>query len=93
MTWEDFITDVSYAGFSGFTIGFAIKKLMNVLLMFIGFYIFSLLWLQSKGIISVNWEQFSVFFKSLFENVDIFVKTVASSSAFAAGFFLGFKAG
>jgi uncharacterized membrane protein (Fun14 family) len=71
MTWENFITDLSYAGFSGFAIGFAVKKLMNVMLMFVGLYIFSLLWLQSKGIISVNWEQFSVFFKSLFENVDI----------------------
>jgi len=93
MNWEDLLTDLSYAGFSGFAIGFAVKKLINVLLMFIGLYIFSLLWLQSKGIININWEQFWVFFKSLFQNIDIFIKTAASSSAFAAGFFLGFRAG
>ncbi len=93
MNWEDLITDMTYAGFSGFAVGFATKKLINVLLMFIGLYIFSLLWLQTKGIISINWEQFLVFFKSLFQNVDIFVRTAASSSAFAAGFFLGFRAG
>jgi uncharacterized membrane protein (Fun14 family) len=93
MSLDSLLTDVSYAGFSGFAIGFAIKKLINVLLMFIGLYIFSLLWLQSKGIIDINWEQFLVFFKSLFQNVDLFVRTAASSSAFAAGFFLGFRAG
>ncbi len=93
MNWAELLTDLGYAGFAGFSIGFAVKKLMNVMLMFIGLYIFSLLWLQSKGIININWEQFSVFFKSLFENVDIFIKTAASSSAFAVGFFLGFRAG
>ena len=97
MNWETLITDATYAGFSGFTIGYAVKKLMNVLIMFIGLYIFSLLWLQSKGIIDINWEQFWVLFKSLFQGVDAFVKgalrTVAFSSAFAGGFFLGFKAG
>ena len=93
MNWENFITDVSYAGFSGFAIGYAVKKLMNVLIMFIGLYIFSLLWLQSKGIIDINWGLFFVFFKSLLQSADIFVKTAASSLAFAIGFFLGFKAG
>jgi len=93
MNWETLITDATYAGFSGFTIGYAVKKLMNVLIMFIGLYIFSLLWLQSKGIIDINWELFFVFFKSFLQSADIFIKTTASSIAFVVGFFLGFKAG
>ena len=93
MNWENLLTDLGYAGFAGFVVGFAVKKLINLFLMFVGLYLLSLLWLQSKGIININWEQFSVFFKSLFQNVDIFLKTAASSSAFAIGFFLGFKAG
>jgi uncharacterized membrane protein (Fun14 family) len=97
MNWENLLTDLGYAGFAGFVVGFAVKKLINLFLMFIGLYLLSLLWLQSKGIIDINWEQFWVLFKSLFHGFDAFVKgalkTVAFSSAFAGGFFLGFKAG
>ncbi|NAZ06573.1 MAG: hypothetical protein GU344_01215 [Thermocrinis sp.] len=97
MNWEGLLTDLGYAGFAGFVVGFAVKKLINLFLMFVGLYLLSLLWLQSKGIIDINWEQFWVLFKSLFHGVDAFVKgalkTVVFSSAFAGGFFLGFKAG
>uniref|UniRef100_A0A7C5X201 FUN14 family protein n=1 Tax=Thermocrinis ruber TaxID=75906 RepID=A0A7C5X201_9AQUI len=97
MNWESLLTDLGYAGFAGFVVGFAVKKLINLFLMFVGLYLLSLLWLQSKGIIDINWEQFWALFKSLFQGVDAFVKgtlkTVAFSSAFAGGFLLGFKAG
>jgi uncharacterized membrane protein (Fun14 family) len=97
MSLEGLLTDLGYAGFAGFVVGFAVKKLINLFLMFVGLYLLSLLWLQSKGIIDINWGQFWVLFKSLFQGVDTFVKcalkTVAFSSAFAGGFFLGFKAG
>jgi uncharacterized membrane protein (Fun14 family) len=97
MSLEDLLTDLGYAGFAGFVVGFAVKKLINLFLMFVGLYLLSLFWLQSKGIIDINWGQFWVLFKSLFQGVDTFVKgvlkTVAFSSAFAGGFFLGFKAG
>jgi uncharacterized membrane protein (Fun14 family) len=97
MNWEGLLTDLGYAGFAGFVVGFAVKKLINLFLMFVGLYLLSLFWLQSKGIIDINWEKFWVLFKSLFHGVDAFVKgalkTVAFSSAFAGGFFLGFKAG
>jgi uncharacterized membrane protein (Fun14 family) len=97
MNWENLLTDLGYAGFAGFVVGFAVRKLINLFLMFVGLYLLSLLWLQSKGIIDINWGQFWVLFKSLFQGVDAFVKgalkTAAFSSAFAAGFFLGFKAG
>jgi uncharacterized membrane protein (Fun14 family) len=97
MNWENLLTDLGYAGFAGFVVGFAVKKLVNLFLMFVGLYLLSLLWLRSKGIIDINWGQFWVLFKSLFQGVDALVKgalkTVAFSSAFAGGFFLGFKAG
>jgi uncharacterized membrane protein (Fun14 family) len=74
MNWENLLTDLGYAGFAGFVVGFAVKKLINLFLMFVGLYLLSLLWLQSKGIIDINWEQFWVLFKSLFQGVDAFVK-------------------
>ena len=73
MSLEDLLTDLSYAGFAGFVVGFAVKKLINLFLMFVGLYLLSLFWLQSKGIIDINWEQFWVLFKSLFQGVDAFV--------------------
>jgi Uncharacterized conserved protein, COG2383 len=66
MNWESLLTDLGYAGFAGFVVGFAVKKLINLFLMFVGLYLLSLLWLQSKGIIDINWEQFWVLFKSSF---------------------------
>ncbi len=64
MNWESLLTDLGYAGFAGFVVGFAVKKLINLFLLFVGLYLLSLLWLQSKGIIDINWEQFWVLFKS-----------------------------
>ena len=97
MNLESLIADIGYAGFLGFVVGFAVKKLMNLFLMMLGLYILSLLWLQSKGIISINLDQLFVLIKSIFSGLDAFVKgalkTVAFSSAFAGGFFIGFKTG
>jgi len=97
MNLESLITDLGYAGFLGFVVGFAVKKLMNLFLMMVGLYLLSLLWLQSKGIISINLDQLFMLIKSIFSGLDAFVKgalkTVAFSSAFAGGFFIGFKTG
>ncbi|WP_333784778.1 FUN14 domain-containing protein [Thermocrinis sp.] len=97
MSIEGLIADLGYAGFAGFVVGFAVKKLLNLFLMMVGLYFLSLFWLQNKGIIDINWAQFWVLVKSLFSGVDEFVKgalkTVAFSSAFVGGFFLGFKTG
>ncbi|WP_448587947.1 FUN14 domain-containing protein [Thermocrinis sp.] len=94
---EKLILDLGYAGFAGFIVGFAVKKLINLFLMMLGLYALSLIWLQSKGILQINWEQFFLLFKSLFSGFDQFIKatikTLAFSSAFMAGFFLGFKLG
>jgi len=97
MSLEGLIADLGYAGFAGFVVGFAVKKLLNLFLMLMGLYLLSLFWLQSKGFIDINWAQLWVLVKSLFSGVDEFVrgvfKTVAFSFALAAGFFLGFKTG
>ena len=97
MNLEGLIADLGYAGFVGFVVGFAVKKLINLFLMMVGLYVLSLLWLQSKGIISINLDQLFVLIKSIFSELDAFVKgalkTVAFSSAFAGGFFIGFKTG
>jgi uncharacterized membrane protein (Fun14 family) len=36
MNWENLLTDLGYAGFAGFVVGFAVKKLINLFLMFVG---------------------------------------------------------
>ncbi len=97
MSVENLLADLGYAGFAGFVVGFGVKKFINLFFMFFGLYLLSLFWLQSKGIIQINWEQFWILLKSILQGVDAFVKgalrVVAFSSAFAGGFFLGFKVG
>ena len=39
MSLEDLLTDLGYAGFAGFVVGFAVKKLINLFLMFVGLYL------------------------------------------------------
>jgi uncharacterized membrane protein (Fun14 family) len=41
MNWENLLTDLGYAGFAGFVVGFAVKKLINLFLMFVGLYLLS----------------------------------------------------
>ena len=95
MSLDSLIADLGYAGFAGFVVGFAVKRVLNIFLMLLGLYVLSLLWLKSKGIIDIHWSAFLDLFKSMFEGFTAFVmglvRKVAISGAFLAGFFMGFR--
>ncbi len=95
MSLESLLADLGYAGFAGFVVGFAVRRVLNIFLMLLGLYILSLLWLKSKGIIDIHWSAFLDLFKSMFEGFNAFVtgliRKAMVSGAFAGGFFLGFK--
>jgi len=92
---ESLIADLGYGGFAGFVVGYAARRVLNILLMLMGLYLLSLLWLQSKGVIDIHWSAFLHLFKGIFESAESFftglVRSVAFSGAFLGGFFLGFK--
>jgi uncharacterized membrane protein (Fun14 family) len=41
----------------GFIIGFAIKKVMKILAIIAGVFFAALIYLQSQGIININWDK------------------------------------
>lgn len=92
---ESILADLGYAGFAGFVVGFAIRRVLNIFIMLLGLYILSLLWLKSKGVIDIHWSAFLDIFKSMFESFNAFVfgllRKFAISASFVAGFFLGFR--
>jgi len=89
MSVESLIADLGYGGSAGFVVGYAARRVLNILFMFLGLYLLSLLWLQSKGVIDIHWSAFLNLFKSIFESTERFV---AFSGAFLGGFFLGSRA-
>ncbi len=92
---SDIVADLGYAGFAGFVVGFAVKRVLNIFMMLVGLYVLSLLWLESKGVIDIHWSAFLNVFKSMFDSFNAFVtglvRKFAVSASFAAGFFLGFR--
>ncbi|MFN3870726.1 MAG: FUN14 domain-containing protein [Aquificaceae bacterium] len=96
MNWGDLLLDMGYAGFAGFVVGFAVRRILNFFLLLLGLYLLSLMWLSSKGIISVNWDQLFLLFKGMFEGFTAFVhgliRKLAFAGSFAVGFAIGFKA-
>ncbi len=93
MNWSELIFDMGYAGFAGFVVGFAIRRVLNFFLLLLGLYILSLMWLASKGIITVQWEQLFALFKGMFEGFTAFVHGLIRKLAFAGSFAVGFAIG
>jgi uncharacterized membrane protein (Fun14 family) len=56
---------VGSGGVMGFVIGFAIKKVMKILAVIAGAYFAALIYLQSQGIINVNWDKLQTVSQSL----------------------------
>ncbi len=92
---DGIVADLGYAGFAGFVVGFAVKRVLNIFMMLLGLYVLSLLWLESKGVLDIHWSAFLNIFKSMFDSFNAFVmglvRKFAISASFAAGFFLGFR--
>ncbi|MFN4319495.1 MAG: FUN14 domain-containing protein [Aquificaceae bacterium] len=93
MSWTDLLLDMGYAGFAGFVVGFAVKRVLNFFLLLLGLYLLSLMWLASKGVISVNWDQLFFLFKGMFEGFTAFVHSLIRKLAFAGSFAVGFAIG
>lgn len=93
MSWSDLLLDMGYAGFAGFVVGFAVKRVLNFFLLLFGLYILSLMWLASKGIIQVDWGNLFYLFKGMFESFGAFVQGLIRKLAFGASFAIGFAIG
>jgi len=98
---SDLITNIlfplSTGGAGGFLIGYATKKIVKILLFFLGLYALSLFYLVHIGVIDVNSEKLAEATSSLLAHIaGFFSSTIAYlpfSGSFAAGFMLGIMKG
>ena len=91
------VGDVGVGAVVGLITGFALKKILKLALVIIGAYLLSLFWLQHKGVITINEEKlfnlaagWSSELLTLGEKV---VGILPGTTAFLAGFYLGFRKG
>jgi len=84
----------------GLLIGFAAKKIAKLIAVLIGLELALFKFLESRGILSVDWEQLTAGMVDAGSSassssppswINTILSTFAVSAGFASGFFLGFK--
>lgn len=83
----------------GAIIGFTAKKVAKIIAIIIGLELVLFKFLESRGILQVNWGELGGTFESLAGDagsqtqslIETFISTAGIGAGFAAGFFVGFK--
>ena len=87
------LAQLSSGGVSGFLTGYVVKKIVKVIVFFLGLGFVSLLFLSQRGIISINYEKLISAISGSLTTATGFLSTtitfVPLASSFAAGFALG----
>jgi len=87
------VAQLSAGGVGGFLAGYAIKKILKLVLVFLGLGLLSLLYLSQNGIININYENLMDAISTSLTGVTGFLSTaipvIPFASSFAAGFALG----
>jgi len=89
--------DVGVGFIAGFITGYALKKILKVVLVLIGMYVLSLLWLQYKGVISINTNKLFNLSGSISNQAvsaaEKLLGILPGTSAFTIGAYIGFRKG
>jgi uncharacterized membrane protein (Fun14 family) len=48
---------VGFGGITGFLVGFALKKIMKILVIIAGVFFAAVMFLQSQGLLNINWDK------------------------------------
>jgi uncharacterized membrane protein (Fun14 family) len=87
------LAQLSAGGVGGFLTGYLIKKIVKIIVFFLGLGFVSLLFLSQRGIISIDYGKLIDAISTSFTEVTSFLSTtitlVPLASSFAAGFALG----
>ena len=90
-------SDMGVGAIVGFVTGYALKKLMKLAMALIGAYVLSLFYLQQKGVITINTDKLFNLTNNITQQVVNMGQKVLGilpgTSAFVAGFYIGFKKG
>ena len=95
------LTQLGFGGTLGFVIGFALKKLLKIILVLVGLYFASLFYLAHEGFITINYDRFNEVYQTLISKLtrqNFTIPTFLTShlpftGSFIVGLGLGFKVG
>ncbi|RLE50062.1 MAG: hypothetical protein DRJ31_02715 [Candidatus Methanomethylicota archaeon] len=94
------IAQLGFGGLVGFVVGYAVKKILKLMLILLGLYAASLAYLAHRGFITINYDKFTEAFQSLtsmiqggFNLPDFLTTNIPFAGSLIVGFWLGFKAG
>jgi uncharacterized membrane protein (Fun14 family) len=99
-------TSLGIGGIAGFLIGYAIKKVIKIMMVIVGLFLAALLYLSHQGIITINWDKLeasatgaTTMANSSIPGLSDQVMAIAQNfgipltGSFAAAFVLGFMKG
>ena len=87
------LAQLSTGGFGGFLAGFFIKKIVKIIVFFLGLGFLCLLFLSQRGIISINYEKLIDAVSTSLPQVAAFLSTAVALLPFASSFAVGFALG
>jgi uncharacterized membrane protein (Fun14 family) len=91
----DTLKQMGFGATLGFMVGFTLKRILKLMILVVGLYVLSLLWLADAGVLNVRWEGLAQLIGGLFSSTEGFarsaVRTLSFGGSFALGFALGMK--
>jgi uncharacterized membrane protein (Fun14 family) len=84
---------LSTGGAGGFLIGYATKKIVKILMLFLGLYSLSLFYLARTGVIEINSEKLAEATSSLLAKTAGFMSAAIAYLPFSGSFLAGFSLG
>ncbi len=94
------VYQLGIGGIGGFIAGYALKKLLKIVVIIAGLFVLALVYLSYKGILTVNYEELGNLVSGALgltgqapEWITLIVANLPFAGAFGLTFFLGFKTG
>lgn len=88
------IGDLVMGGFAGFSVGYAAKKFFKLVALIMGAYLASLMYLSSRGFLTVNWDKITASTDGILSKIlGLNVSVGVMGAGAVAGFALGWKSG
>ncbi len=87
------LAQLSTGGFGGFLAGFFLKKIVKIIVFFLGLGFLALLFLSQRGIISINYEKLIASISGSLTTAIGFLSTTIPLLPFASSFGIGFALG
>lgn len=94
MDISPFVGDLAMGGFAGFSVGYFAKKFLKLVAVITGGYLASLMYLSSRGYLTVNWDKITASTDGILSKIlGLNVSVGVMGAGAVAGFVLGWRSG